>query len=439
MTCEVAIANKLAIALAADSAVTFSGAGLQKTYASGANKIFQLATHEPVAVMVYNNASLNGVPWELIVKSYRRTLGEAGFASLNAYCEDLTLYLNTCPEELVPAALKASASQDAYRTGFFYVIKSLYATQPLLEQSDAPGADLGAAWEAARESFRQTLDAVGVAESLNQVDFDQAIAESVGPLSQEVADWLQDPNHVHLVPVVEVATIARMAIESAYKLGPNFLNSGYTGVVIAGFGRDEYLPGYCNLRFYGYVGTQVLWTHTDKGAIDYERRPSLIQAFARQAMVETFTQGASPQVWKAVNEAYDKWTAEICRSAATEAGVVLTEEHIQRAINENREKFTEGWTYAVFDEHLKPLWRVVAGLNIEELAELAETLVLLESLKEKVTLRTQSVGGPIDVAVITKSEGLVWIKRKLYFEPHLNHRYFQRLGQPIGVNHEPQG
>ena len=58
MTCEVAVANKLAIALAADSAVTFSGAGSQNTYASGANKIFQLAHSQPVAVMIYNNASI---------------------------------------------------------------------------------------------------------------------------------------------------------------------------------------------------------------------------------------------------------------------------------------------------------------------------------------------------------------------------------------------
>ena len=84
-------------------------------------------------------------------------------------------------------------------------------------------------------------------------------------------------------------------------------------------------------------------------------------------------------------------------------------------------------TNATLQAHYVPLWSSVASLNVEELAELAETLVLLESLKEKVTSRTQSVGGPIDVAVITKSEGLVWIKRKLYFDPALNPRYLNRL------------
>jgi hypothetical protein len=51
----------------------------------------------------------------------------------------------------------------------------------------------------------------------------------------------------------------------------------------------------------------------------------------------------------------------------------------------------------------------------EELAELAETLVSAESLKERVTKPTETVSGPVDVAVISKSDGFIWIKRKHYF------------------------
>ena len=43
-----------------------------------------------------------------------------------------------------------------------------------------------------------------------------------------------------------------------------------------------------------------------------------------------------------------------------------------------------------------------------------------------VTKPSETVGGPVDVAVITKNEGLVWIKRKLFFDPGLNSRYLQR-------------
>ena len=64
------------------------------------------------------------------------------------------------------------------------------------------------------------------------------------------------------------------------------------------------------------------------------------------------------------------------------------------------------------------------SLPKEELAEMAETLVNLTSFKRRVTPEAETVGGPIDVAVISKGDGLVWIKRKHYFVPELNPRYF---------------
>jgi hypothetical protein len=38
----------------------------------------------------------------------------------------------------------------------------------------------------------------------------------------------------------------------------------------------------------------------------------------------------------------------------------------------------------------------------------------------------ETVGGDIDVAIISKSEGFVWIKRKHYFPADLNPRFFRR-------------
>jgi hypothetical protein len=69
---------------------------------------------------------------------------------------------------------------------------------------------------------------------------------------------------------------------------------------------------------------------------------------------------------------------------------------------------------------------VLGVLPVDEMAGLAETLINLQSLKEKVTKPSETVGGPVDVAVITKSEGLVWIKRKHYFDAEMNSRYLQR-------------
>lgn len=72
---------------------------------------------------------------------------------------------------------------------------------------------------------------------------------------------------------------------------------------------------------------------------------------------------------------------------------------------------------------------MVGYLSKEDIAELAEALVHLTQLKLKVSPEPETVGGPIDVAVISKGDGLIWIKRKHYFEPDLNPRYFHRIKQ----------
>lgn len=76
-----------------------------------------------------------------------------------------------------------------------------------------------------------------------------------------------------------------------------------------------------------------------------------------------------------------------------------------------------------------PLRRVVGVLPLDEMSTLAETLINLQSLKEKVTKPSETVGGPVDVAAITRAEGLVWVKRKHYFNPEINSRYFERRGR----------
>ena len=70
--------------------------------------------------------------------------------------------------------------------------------------------------------------------------------------------------------------------------------------------------------------------------------------------------------------------------------------------------------------HLEPVITALAHAPKEELAELAESLVHLTSLKRRVALETETVGGPIDVAVVSKGDGFIWLKRKHYFRPELN-------------------
>src|ERR1700752_3697217 len=76
MTCEVAVMNRLGVALAADSALTV-GDG-DKIY-HHAKKLFALKPIIPVGIMIYGSAELMGVPWEIVIELYAQALGDKRF------------------------------------------------------------------------------------------------------------------------------------------------------------------------------------------------------------------------------------------------------------------------------------------------------------------------------------------------------------------------
>jgi hypothetical protein len=55
----------------------------------------------------------------------------------------------------------------------------------------------------------------------------------------------------------------------------------------------------------------------------------------------------------------------------------------------------------------------VDGLPRHDLAIMAELLVSLTALRARISARErETVAGPIDVALLSKGEGFVWVKRR---------------------------
>lgn len=101
MTAEIAILNREAVALAADSAVTITGPRGQKIFTS-ANKIFALSESRPVGIMIYGDAEILRVPWETVIKLYREQLTDTGFASLDEYAVDFLRFLTSPVDRFFP-------------------------------------------------------------------------------------------------------------------------------------------------------------------------------------------------------------------------------------------------------------------------------------------------------------------------------------------------
>lgn len=93
MTAEIAIMNKSAVVLAADSAVTIGSGGNAKIY-NTISKIFELSDCCPIAIMLFNRLDFMGLPLEVLIKEYRRKRKDKRFSKLKDCRDDFVAYLD---------------------------------------------------------------------------------------------------------------------------------------------------------------------------------------------------------------------------------------------------------------------------------------------------------------------------------------------------------
>ncbi|MBW2616431.1 MAG: hypothetical protein JRD02_09695 [Deltaproteobacteria bacterium] len=120
MTAEIAIMNKEAIALASDSAVTIRAEPEQKIFTS-ANKLFTLSKYYPIGIMLYGNATLMGIPWETIIKIFRKKLGKSKFETLEEYANNFIDFLDN-ENSLFPASVQEEYLHQTIN-GYFQFIR----------------------------------------------------------------------------------------------------------------------------------------------------------------------------------------------------------------------------------------------------------------------------------------------------------------------------
>ena len=65
----------------------------------------------------------------------------------------------------------------------------------------------------------------------------------------------------------------------------------------------------------------------------------------------------------------------------------------------------------------------VKDYSLQEMASLAETLIKATEVHRSITFQQESVGGLVDLAVITREDGFQWLNRKSWYEPSKGGQY----------------
>lgn len=409
MTALVGVLNKHAVAIAADSAVTM---GNTHKVVNSANKIFTLSKYHPVAVMTYSDASFMDVPWDIIIKEYRKELGETSFPILNNYIDDFVQFLHRrnffCDEETQRSFMLLVLDS------FFNLCRNVILQEKGIEIKDQTE-------EIISEELQQCLNSnkVGMQcpefEKYAYTDFEHYAKVDIDEYAKKVGF-----NNVGLL------------CESFYHYLSARLNITLnTGLVFVGYGDEEIYPSLFPINVsFGMDGHLRYYLEEEKVAkISDHGSSAVIAPFAQVDVTQTIVRGINPSfqdiiynvIGKSINFFSDAITNILDNDSSTvavsSAVKLLDKDSIIRDIThqinkEMRESYTD------------PLLNTVVSLDKEDMANMAESFISLTSLVRRMQPGEETVGGPVDVAVISKGDGFVWINRKHYFRPELNAPFF---------------
>lgn len=421
MTSEVLILNKRAIVLGADSAVTTSG-GDHPRYSKTANKIFELSKNGSVAAAIYGSASVDGVPWELAIKLFRAQLDNAKFDSLAEYGGALFAFLNA-NAKFFPQSARALGIEKQFDDAVKMLFQEALRIEPQIFDSTNSVAERSVMWARVAGDIEGLLGGKEVAGPLTKKPLEALLAD-LGSWKQRVEA------QISLVPEftgVDALKLAEFAHRVRYRFPKLVLAE--TGVVIAGYGEEQIFPAYEQFEVLGHVGDELYFEKVNEFQVQHNGI-AMIKPLAQTSMIDMFTDGFGSSLERVI-DAQGKASLQQVFQELADAGVTVDDRLKEQISDKCHRQFMDKWKSENWKQNFHPLLAVLQSLSISEMAHLAESLLGLESLKERVTSPSESVGGPIDVAAITKTEGLVWIKRKHYFDPSLNLRYAARLERSL--------
>lgn len=409
MTAEILIANHQGIVLAADSAVTVGRDQVWKH----ANKIFSAGPHNDIGVMIYNTGDFLGLPWEVVIKEHRKRCGSRRFAKVNDYCDSLIHFLRYDVVDL------KGMEENSIHMIILEFIHSIKDEIDYSKRSQLCAAIIALLTEHV-DDFAGQSKLEGVP---SEADFNRTFADAISELAQDVFGFkLNREARTILVSTLFLHVSSKS--ESAFS----------TGLVIAGFGEDEFFPTVVTYVIDGrWKGLLRFWVDPGRSADlnKGEMERGMIMPFAQSDMANLFLDGLYPKYLDFVRSLLKEVLDEKSRSLISDYIADADERKVElvRQEKENLDILSQvGSEFKDFRQEtfINPLMKTVDALPKEEMVLIARSIIDLTALRRKFASPIESVGGAIDVGVISKSDGFIWIERKHYFDIDYNSDFLNR-------------
>lgn len=432
MTAIVGVLNSHGIAIAADSAVTVTGNKVKKVY-NRSNKIFTLSKVHPIGIAIYSSADFMGIPLETIIKLYRKKLKDNHFNTVEEYKTDFLEFLKT---------QLANVSTEFKTDKFYNFCFECYGTikDKVIENLDGRADELAALGEA-------DLDATYDAQITAEINAYMAIVNGF-PKAAYINKSLVEFTAFYTDPLTSITNFIQEELQKRFPtitlkadhvtaiyevlfslINVEYLFESHSGLVFFGFGEEEIFPATVQVL----VGTALMniprIRHYDAIKIIPGVHNSNILPFAQGDVTTTVLTGVDPNYKSEMKESIKATFNTVGQELRILLNNPQQADTLDASLANVSDELINKLEQYQFNTITGPLLEILAYMGKEDMSELAESLVNITSLKRKFTSSDsadESVGGPVDVAIVTKGDGFIWMKRKHYFDMENNQGFTEK-------------
>lgn len=416
MTLIVWVGNKNALAFAADSIGSVQHEEGMKWYI--VNKLFELTASDPIWVATAWSSDFWWLLLEVIIKDFRKKLGGEKKKTLeeyiNMFLEHLQSanYINGYNEKdfLVFLVNKFLSRVAKIRDeGMKLIMKDPEINRKddtLIEKVLSAYISGGLSNDYEFINKQQELFGIPIyTEEQLEEELKQVPINILGNLF-----CTPDSNNYALLKKNILAIINKDAFLQLF--------GDWSELIFFGFWENDFFPKVCSMNLYYKVGQDIVFALNDAHIINWGW---FIKAYAQSEDVENsilwIGDGIKHEICEKIQE---KLTND------EKIGILSTEQH--NAINNSISQALD----EIRATNQRELSLSARFLSKTELWQIAENFVGIGSMKKRINLGNETIWWPIDVAIVTKSDGFIRIKRKHYFDPQKNYNYFNNLSK----NHE---
>ena len=400
MSVGVCIINRNGIALAADSAGTFTG---NRMFYNSMNKVFSLSKKYTYGAITCGNASLYSVSIDQVLKEFcvysDEHDGVDDFFEITSmfqhFIEEKKDYYRFDNAELTDCIsnIKDIICNYNYGSRIKNIIEAGGSVSQIDEILDELEAEINNSPRIENYDVRQYID--------------EKYREQYKTIIQNLIPELEKHND-------QFNRFWRLITEY-FNLSLSKETQNPIRLLFAGYGSSDAFPKYVIIDVYTVVGGRLKYSILER--FEESNNNAKIVPLAQGDVVLTFCRGISDDFIDFI----PKKVEEIINAKISVLSSSFTEEQnnaIKSSFSSCKEEVISAISDSIQNKNVNPIFESVQLIPLPEMAFLAESLVNITSLKRTFSLdgNQQTVGGPTDVAVLSKGDGFVWVKTKQIYK-----------------------